>query len=71
MIEVDLYHDAHRAMEADKSLDGFYPVNSAVLRKKMNEEEFDDFCKANNLILYRNKLKRYEDGMTCGEFTLT
>jgi hypothetical protein len=70
-IKVKLYHDSYAEMSADKTLDGFFPVNSAELQREMTEAEFDDFCKANNLITYRQNLKRYQDGVTCGTFSVT
>ena len=70
-IKVRLYHDSYAEMNADKTLEDFYPVNSAELQREMTEEEFDDFCKANDLILYRENLKRYHDGKTLGTFSVT
>jgi hypothetical protein len=35
---------------------------------EVTEEEFDGFLKDNNLILYRNTLKSYENGEVVGEF---
>lgn len=37
----------------------------------VSAEEFDDFCKTNNIITYHNTLKSYEDGEVYGEFTLS
>jgi hypothetical protein len=35
----------------------------------VSQDEFEDFLKANNLIMYHNILKTYEDGEVHGEFT--
>jgi hypothetical protein len=37
------------------------------LAAEISMEEFNDFCKTNNLITYRNELKSYEDGEVYGE----
>ncbi|WP_339061168.1 hypothetical protein [Tepidibacillus marianensis] len=35
----------------------------------MSETEFEDFMKNNNLILYHNQLKLYENGEVVGSFS--
>jgi hypothetical protein len=35
---------------------------------EVSMEEFNEFCKTNNLITYRNALKNYENGEVFGEF---
>jgi len=71
VIKVNLYHDAYRELskEEAESVQGFAPINSAVLQAEMSGEEFDSFLKDNDLITYRRTLKRYHDGMVCGEFS--
>lgn len=36
----------------------------------ITRNEFDEFCKTNNLISYHNHIKSYEDGRVLGEFTM-
>ncbi|HEU4962390.1 MAG TPA: hypothetical protein VFV52_00810 [Bacilli bacterium] len=71
MIKVTLYEDSLGTLDEDKSLDPFRQSLATKYQAKMNEEEFDEFLKANNLITYRHHLKRYHDGVVCGEFTLS
>jgi hypothetical protein len=40
------------------------------LSATITHEEFEDFCKTNNMIIYHNTLKSYEDGQVYGEFAL-
>jgi len=68
VIKVELFHDAYEKMNRDKTLEHFFPANSAVLQCEMSNEDFDSFLKQNNLITYRSTIKRYQDGMICGRF---
>lgn len=68
MIQVSLYPDKmENAREArllaqfDRSGEGY--------RAQMSEGQFEEFCKVNNLILYRDRLKNYQDGMVWGEIS--
>lgn len=36
----------------------------------MQEREFEDFFRANNLIVYKDELKSYQDGKVVGKFKL-
>lgn len=72
MIKVTLYEEKFGALDEDKSLDQFrMSLSPNKMQTKMTEEEFDAFLKTNNLITYRNHLKRYQDGVVCGEFILS
>jgi hypothetical protein len=70
VIKISLYRDQLGKMHHDKSLEDFYPANNTSVQTTMNEEQFDDFCKVNNLILYRHQLKNYQDGVVWGEISV-
>lgn len=70
MYKVQLYHDAFQhMMQHDKSMEGFYPKNSAVIQKDMSVEEFELFCRKHNLVPYKNHLKNYHHNYIAGDFS--
>ncbi|KEO82910.1 hypothetical protein [Tumebacillus flagellatus] len=70
MFKVQLYNDAfHHMMQHDKSMDGFYPKNSAIVEKEMSSEEFDNFCKKHNLVPYKTHLRNYHHNYIAGDFS--
>lgn len=70
MYKVSIYPDQLNQLHHDKTLEHLYPANNGELQQKMTQEEFDEFLKSNNLIVYRHHLKKYQDGEICGEFTV-
>ncbi|MGZ4032751.1 MAG: hypothetical protein ACXVP2_11395 [Tumebacillaceae bacterium] len=70
MYKVSIYRNQLEKMQHDKSLTHLYPANNEMLQQKMSDEEFEEFLKTNNLIVYHNHLKNYQDGIVCGEFTV-
>lgn len=69
MYKVSIYANQLEKMNQDKSLEHLYPATNERLQQKMSQEEFDEFLKTNNLIVYHNHLKSYQDGIICGEFS--
>lgn len=69
LYKVSLYPEQLAKLHHDKSLEHLYPANNGAVQKKMTREEFDDFLKTNDLIVYRHHLKSYQEGIVCGEFS--
>lgn len=72
MIRIQLNENAMNTMDFGRIPGGkssFSPHGDAMT-KVITREEFDEFIKANNLILYHQTLKAYEDGAVYGEFSV-
>jgi hypothetical protein len=69
MYKVSIYRNQLENMQQDKSLEHLYPATNDRVQQKMSRGEFDEFLKTNNLVVYHNHLKNYQDGIICGEFT--
>jgi hypothetical protein len=49
---------------------GFSMQGGHKLESFMSDEEFSNFLKENNLIVYKHHIKDYEHGTTFGDFTI-
>ncbi len=47
-----------------------FQQNGNQLTVAMQEREFEDFLRANNLVVYKDELKSYQDGKVVGKFRL-
>ncbi|WP_380026711.1 hypothetical protein [Effusibacillus consociatus] len=49
---------------------GFEKKEGNHLTAAMRDEDFKDFLKTNNLIVYKNHIKEYQDGDILGDFSV-
>jgi hypothetical protein len=49
---------------------GFESKDGNRLVAAMKDEDFAEFLRVNNLIVYKNHIKEYQDGDVLGDFTL-
>ncbi|GEN33795.1 MULTISPECIES: hypothetical protein [Aneurinibacillus] len=70
MIQVKLQPSCSGMMYFDAVKGGraSFTMQNETLTGRLSEEEFTSFLKDNNLILYRDTLKSYENGEIVGHF---
>ncbi|WCK55947.1 hypothetical protein PP175_08530 [Aneurinibacillus sp. Ricciae_BoGa-3] len=70
MIEMKLLPDSIQSLYFDSLTRGRaqFSQHGGGYVGLISEEEFDGFLKENNLIVYRQSLKAYEDGEVVGHF---
>jgi hypothetical protein len=70
VIEMKLLTDSIQSLYFDSLTNGRsqFTQQQGGYVGRISEEEFDGFLKENNLIVYRQSLKAYEDGEVVGHF---
>lgn len=71
MIRVTVTDEAAEALQEGSYVKwGFARAEGNRLSAALTRDQFEEFLKENNLIVYKNNIKAYQDGEEVGEFNV-